>query len=131
MNVSALKLLAIAALLTGCASSGQSGIKPIPPSAVALDDAQIRSTLIGNKLLNVGTSGLPYSLSFNGDGTEVFQMSGNAPEVERWSTKDGVICFVTSKNPHECYRLKKDNDDYWFVKPDTGEVHFHYTLKPQ
>ena len=118
-------------VLSGCASSGGDTVKPVSASAVALDDAQVRSTLVGNKLNNVGTSGLPYSLSFNADGTEIFQMSGKQPETEYWTVKDGVICFTSPKIPKECYRLKKDKDDYWLVHPQTGAVHYHYTLTPQ
>ncbi|WP_282411091.1 hypothetical protein [Pseudomonas sp. PS02303] len=118
-------------VLSGCASSGGNTVKPVSASAVALDDAQVRSTLVGNKLNNVGTSGLPYSLSFNADGTEIFQMSGKQPETEYWTVKDGVICFTSPKIPKECYRLKKDKDDYWLVHPQTGAVHYHYTLTPQ
>lgn len=118
-------------VLSGCTSSGGNTVKPVSASAVALDDAQVRSTLVGNKLNNVGTSGLPYSLSFNADGTEIFQMSGKQPETEYWTVKDGVICFTSPKIPKECYRLKKDKDDYWLVHPQTGAVHYHYTLTPQ
>ncbi|MGV8920038.1 MAG: hypothetical protein ACOH2R_19900 [Pseudomonas sp.] len=131
MNLNTLRFLLIAAFLTGCASSGHSAIKPMPSSATTLDDAQIHSTLVGNKLMNTGPTGLPYSLRFNNDGTEIFQLSGSQPEVEHWTTKDGVICFTSPKITTECYRLKKDNNDYWLVKPDTGEVHYHYTLAPQ
>lgn len=131
MNVKRLSYTLAALVLTGCVTSGGQHIKPIPPSAVALDDAQVRSTLIGNKLNNIGTTGLPYSLSFNADGSEIFQMSGNAPEKEYWTVKDGVICFKSVKNPNECYRMKKDQDDYWLVNPDTGAVHYSYTLSPQ
>ncbi|WP_408596907.1 hypothetical protein [Pseudomonas sp. PLMAX] len=121
----------LALVLSGCASSGGHTIKPVSPSAVALDDDQVRSTLIGNKLHNVGPTGLPYSLSFNADGTEIFKMSGNPPETEHWTVKDGVICFTSPKIPKECYRLKKDKDDYWLVDPQTGAVHYHYTLTAQ
>jgi hypothetical protein len=131
MNLKRLSYTLAALVLTGCATSGGHTVKPIPPSAVALDDAQIRSTLIGNKLNNIGTSGNPYSLSFNADGTEIFQMSGKSPQTEHWTVKDGVICFIMPKDPTECYRLKKDKDDYWLVKPDTGEVHYSYTLSAQ
>ena len=121
----------LALVLSGCASSGSHTIKPVSPTAVALDDEQVRSTLIGNKLNNVGPSGLPYSLSFNADGTEIFKLSGNPPETEYWAVKDGVICFTSPKIPKEYYRLKKDKDDYWLVDPQTGEVHYHYTLTAQ
>ncbi|MBV6821627.1 hypothetical protein [Pseudomonas sp. PD9R] len=131
MNLKSLSYLLMALVVSGCSSSGGNTIKPVTASAVALDDAQVRSTLVGNKLNNTGTSGLPYSLSFNADGTEIFKMSGNPPETEQWSVKDGVICFTSAKTPKECYRLKKDNQDYWLVHPDTGAVHYHYTLSPQ
>lgn len=123
--------LPLIALICGCTSSGGTVIKPVASTATALNDEQIRSTLIGHKLHNIGTTGRPYSLSFNADGTEIFQMSGNPPETEHWVVKDGVICFSSVKIPHECYRLKKDQDDYWLVNPDTGAVHYHYTLSPQ
>lgn len=131
MSLKIVEYAVIALILAGCASSGGSSVKPITQSAVALDDAEIRSALIGNKLKNIGTSGKPYSLSFNADGTEIFKMSGNEPQTERWTVKDGVICFIAPKQPTECYRLKKDNGDYWLVNPDSGAVHFHYTLEPQ
>jgi hypothetical protein len=118
-------------IITGCASSGRQVIKPVTPAALALNDDQIRSTLIGKKLNNIGTTGRPYSLSFFADGTEIFLMSGNPPETEHWTVKDGVICFSSVKIPHECYRLKKDQEDYWLVNPDTGVVHYHYTLTSQ
>ncbi|QVW25714.1 hypothetical protein KJF94_09280 [Pseudomonas hormoni] len=131
MNRKTLYCIVIAIALGGCASTPQHVIKPVTPAAVALDDAQIRSTLIGHKLNNIGKTGLPYSLSFNADGTEIFALQGNPPETEHWTTKDGVICFTGAKIRKECYRLKKDNDDYWLVYPDTGKVHYHYTLTPQ
>lgn len=131
MNLKGWRYILMVFFLSGCASSGSYVIKPVTPSAVALDDNQVRSTLIGNKLNNIGTSGRPYTLSFNADGTEIFEMSGNPPETERWTVKDRVICFTSAKNPKECYRLKKDKDDYWLVHPDTGAVHYHYTLTPQ
>lgn len=131
MNIKRWSCIGLALALYGCAPSGGHTVKPVSASAVALDDEQVRSTLIGNKLKNIGPSGLPYSLSFNADGTEIFKMSGNDPETEHWSVKDGVICFTSVKIPHECYRLKKDKDDYWLVDPQTGAVHYHYTLAPQ
>jgi hypothetical protein len=131
MSIKYWNCIFLALVLSGCTSTGGSAVKPVSTSAVALDDAQVRSTLVGNKLNNIGTSGLPYSLSFNADGTEIFTMSGNQPEKEYWTVKDGVICFTSAKNPKECYRLKKDKDDYWLVHPDTGAVHYHYTLTPQ
>jgi hypothetical protein len=123
--------LFLALVLSGCASSGAPAIKPVSAAAVALDDDQVRRTLIGNKLENVGKTGLPYSLSFNGDGTEIFRLSGNQPETEYWSVNNGVICFTSPKTAKECYRLKKDKDDYWLVHPETGAVHYHYTLSAQ
>jgi hypothetical protein len=131
MSIERWSCIFLSLVLSGCASSGGNTVKPVSASAVALDDAQVRSTLVGNKLNNVGTSGLPYSLSFNADGTEIFQMSGKQPETEYWTVKDGVICFTSPKIPKECYRLKKDKDDYWLVHPQTGAVHYHYTLTPQ
>lgn len=131
MNIKSWSCILLALVLSGCASTGESTVKPVTASAVALDDAQVRSTLVGNKLNNIGTSGLPYSLAFNADGTEIFTMSGHPPEKEYWTVKDGVICFTSAKNPKECYRLKKDKDDYWLVHPQTGAVHYHYTLTPQ
>ncbi|MHC8343751.1 hypothetical protein [Pseudomonas sp. RT6P73] len=131
MNIERWSYILLALVLSGCASSGGNTVKPVSASAVALDDQQVRSTLVGNKLNNVGTSGLPYSLSFNADGTEIFQMSGKQPETEYWTVKDGVICFTSPTIPKECYRLKKDKDDYWLVHPETGAVHYHYTLTPQ
>ncbi|VVP79472.1 hypothetical protein PS918_02149 [Pseudomonas fluorescens] len=131
MNIRYCSCFLLALILSGCASNAGNTVKPVTASAVALDDDQVRSTLIGNKLNNIGTSGLPYSLSFNADGTDIFKMSGNPPETERWTVKDGVICFTSAKISKECYRLKKDKDDYWLVHPDTGAVHYHYTLTPQ
>ncbi|MDB6143849.1 MAG: hypothetical protein JWP80_2893 [Pseudomonas sp.] len=131
MNVECWSYLFLTLVLSGCASSGSSAAKPISASAVALDDDQVRSALVGNKLNNIGTTGLPYSLNFNADGTEIFKLSGNPPETEYWTVSGGVICFKSAKNPHECYRLKKDKDDYWLVDPQTGAVHYHYTLTPQ
>lgn len=131
MNIKYFSFFLLALVLSGCASTGEKTVKPVSASAVALDDAKVRSTLIGNKLNNVGPTGLPYSLSFNADGTEIFKLSGNPPETEYWAVNDGVICFTGAKIPKECYRLKKDKDDYWLVHPDTGAVHYHYTLSPQ
>lgn len=131
MNIKICSCLLLSLILSGCASTSEQKIKPVSASAVALDDEQVRKTLIGNKLNNIGRTGLPYSLSFNGDGTEIFRMSGKPPETEYWTVKDGVICFTAAKSPKECYRLKKDQDDYWLVHPDTGAVHYHYTLTPQ
>lgn len=131
MNIKGWSCMFLVLALSGCAPSGGKVVKPVSATAVALDDDQVRSTLVGNKLNNIGTSGLPYSLSFNADGTEIFKMSGNPPETEYWTVKDGVICFTSAKNPKECYRLKKDKDDYWLVDPQTGAVHYHYTLTPQ
>ena len=131
MNNHCWSCLFLALALSGCASSGAPTIKPVSPTAVALDDDQVRRTLIGNKLNNVGKTGLPYSLSFNGDGTEIFKMSGNQPETEYWTVNNGVICFTSPKITKECYRLKKDKDDYWLVHPETGAVHYHYTLTAQ
>lgn len=131
MNVNSWSYLAIAISISGCAPPADHAIKPVTPSATALDDEQVRSTLIGNKLKNIGPTGLPYSLSFNADGTEILMVSGSQPEVEHWTVKDGVICFTSAKIPKECYRLKKDQEDYWLVKQDTGEVHYHYTLEAQ
>jgi hypothetical protein len=131
MNIKGWHCILLALTLSGCASTGGHTVKPVTASAVALDDSQVRSTLVGNKLENVGPTGLPYSLSFNADGTEIFRLSGNQPEKEYWTVKDGVICFTSPKTPKECYRLKKDKDDYWLVHPDTGAVHYHYTLSPQ
>lgn len=131
MNTKSVVYIVLALMLTACASPGEKKVKPIPASAVALDDQQVRSTLIGNKLRNIGETGLPYSLSFNADGTEIFKMSGMPAETEYWSVKDGVICFTSAKIAKECYRLKKDKEDYWLVHPETGAVHYHYTLSPQ
>lgn len=131
MKSKAWALIVITLGLYGCASTGGQVVKPVTPTAKALNDDEIRSTLIGKKLNNIGTTGRPYSLSFNADGTEIFQMSGNPPETEHWVVKDGVICFSSVKIPHECYRLKKDQEDYWLVNPDTGAVHYHYTLTSQ
>ena len=131
MNIERWSCLFLVLVLSGCATSGGNTVKPVSPSAVALDDEQVRSTLVGNKLNNIGTSGKPYSLSFNADGTEIFDMAGNPTETEYWTVKDGVICFTSPKIPKECYRLKKDKDDYWLVHPQTGAVHYHYTLTPQ
>lgn len=131
MNLKGLSYTLAALALAGCASSGDHIIKPINPSAVALTDVQIRRTLIGNKLKDIASNGNPYSMSFNADGTEIFMISGSQPQVERWTVKDGVICFIVPEDPDECYRLKKDKDDYWLVHPDTGEVYYSYTLAPQ
>lgn len=131
MSIKCCSYILLALLLSGCASTGGNTVKPVTASAVALDDDQVRSTLVGNKLNNTGPTGLPYSLSFNADGTEIFRLSGNPPETEYWAVNDGVICFTGAKIPKECYRLKKDKDDYWLVHPDTGAVHYHYTLTPQ
>ncbi|QZP32194.1 hypothetical protein [Pseudomonas sp. DR48] len=131
MNIERWSRLFLVLALSGCATSGGNTVKPVSPSAVALDDEQVRSTLVGNKLNNIGPSGLPYTLSFNADGTEIFTLSGKPPETEYWTVKEGVICFTSPKIPKECYRLKKDKDDYWLVHPQTGAVHYHYTLTPQ
>lgn len=131
MNIERWSCLFLVLALSGCATSGGNTVKPVSPSAVALDDEQVRSTLVGNKLNNIGPSGLPYTLSFNADGTEIFTLSGKPPETEYWTVKEGVICFTSPKIPKECYRLKKDKDDYWLVHPQTGAVHYHYTLTPQ
>lgn len=131
MSRKTLYCIVITIALGGCASAPQQVIKPVTPTAVALDDAQIHSTLIGHKLNNIGKTGLPYTLSFNADGTEIYTLQGFSPETERWTTKDGVICFTSPKIRKECYRLMKDNDDYWLVYPVSGKVHYHYTLTPQ
>jgi hypothetical protein len=131
MKKTAYAYIVVSLITTGCGSSGGQVIKPVTPTAQTLNDEQIRTTLIGKKLNNIGTTGRPYSLSFNADGTEIFQMSGNPPETEHWVVKDGVLCFSSVKIPHECYLLKKDQEDYWLVNPDTGAVHYHYTLTSQ
>lgn len=131
MNLKGLSYTLVTLALAGCASSGDHIVKPISPSAVALDDAQIRSTLIGNKLKDIAANGNPYSMSFNADGTDIYMMSGSEPQLEHWTVKDGVICFVMPEDPTECYRLKKNRDDYWLVNPDTSEVYYSYTLAPQ
>ncbi|WP_416424868.1 hypothetical protein RAM80_03620 [Pseudomonas sp. App30] len=125
-----LPLLALV-LLTACAGPGQPPIKPVSAAATPLTDAQVRQTLIGNKLTNIGTSGRPYSLSFRGDGTEIFQMGGDTPVTEHWTVQDGVITFTSPNQPVERYRLLQDKDDYWLVDPQTGAVHYHYSLAPQ
>ena len=101
---------------------------PIPASAVTLDDAQIRAALIGYKLNNVSK---PSSLSFNADGTEIFKTSGADPLKEFWRVKDGTVCIESPGYATECYRVKSDENVYWFVKPESGEVLYQYTRAPQ
>ncbi|VVO44021.1 hypothetical protein [Pseudomonas fluorescens] len=128
MNLKILSYTVIALVLSGCVSSGGAPTKPVPPSAKALNDAQIRNALIGNKLNNVQK---PTSMSFNADGTEIFQRSGAKPQTLYWTVNDGVLCFAATGLRTECYRVKADNKDYWFVEPDSGKPRYQYTLTPQ
>jgi len=118
----------IVLVLSGCATSGSEPMKPVPPSAVTLDDAQIRAALTGYKLNNVNK---PSSLSFNADGSEIFKRSGAEPLTERWKVKDGILCIESPGYPMECARVKADKDDYWFVSTDSGEVRYQFTRSPQ
>lgn len=118
----------IALVLAGCASSGGSPAKTIPPTAAALDDAQIRSVLVGNKLTHTKK---PASMSFNADGTEFFSGADAYSATEQWTVKDGVLCIAAKGFPTECQRVKADNKDVWFIDASTGEVKSQYTLSPQ
>lgn len=128
MNLKSLSYTSLALVLSGCAASGTNPVKPTPPSAVALNDAQIRSALVGNKLTNIKK---PSSMSFNADGTELFSGADGYSATEDWTVKDGVLCIAAKGFPTECHRVKADNKDYWFTDPDSGEVKSQYTLTPQ
>lgn len=128
MSLKRLSYTLIALALSGCATSGSSLSKTVPPSAITLDDAQIRSALVGNKLTNIKK---PSSLSFNADGTEFFNGADAYSATERWTVKDGVLCIAAKGFPTECHRVKADNKDIWFVDPSSGEVKYQYTLTPQ
>jgi hypothetical protein len=128
MNIKSLCFSFIALALSGCSTSGSDPAKPVPPSAVTLDDAQIRSALIGYKLNNVSK---PSSLSFNADGSEIFKTSGAEPVKEQWKVKDGILCIESPGYPTECVRVKADKSDFWFVNADNGEVLYQYTRSPQ
>lgn len=128
MNLKSLSYTLIALVLAGCASSGGSPAKPVPPSAVTLNDAQIRSALVGNTLTNINK---PSSLSFNADGTENFSGAGGYSATERWEVKDGVLCISAQGFATECQRVKADNKDVWFIDPRSGEVKSQYTRTAQ
>ena len=118
----------VALVLAGCASSGAGSAKPVPSTAVALDDAQIRSVLVGHKLTHTKK---PASMSFNADGTEFFSGADAYSATEQWTVKDGVLCIAAKGFPTECQRVKVDNKDVWFIDPSTGEVKSQYTVSPQ
>ena len=128
MNLKTLSHTLIVLALAGCASSGGTSVKPVPPSAASLDDAQIRSTLVGNKLTNIKK---PASMSFNADGTEFFSGADGYSATEHWTVKDGVLCIAAKGYATECQRVKADNRDVWFVDPGSGEVKSQYILTPQ
>jgi hypothetical protein len=128
MNLKSLSYTLIALVLAGCASSGGSAAKPVPPSAATLNDAQIRNALVGNKLTNVNK---PSSLSFNADGTENFSGADGYSATERWEVKDGVLCISATGFATECHRVKAENKDFWFIDPRSGEVKYQYKLTAQ
>lgn len=128
MNIKCLNFTLIVLALAGCATSGSDPIKPVPSSAVTLDDAQIRAALVGYKLSNVSK---PSSLSFNADGSEIFKTSGAEPVKEQWKVNNGILCIESPGYPTECARVKADKNDYWFVSTDSGEVRYQYTRSPQ
>ena len=116
--------------LAGCATGVAYQPPPVPASAVTLDDAQIRSELMGKKLYGTTREGSrPYSISFSSDGTDVFEMAPNPPEKERWTLKDGVVCVIPKGYPTECSQVKVADNEYWFVDPANGRINAH--LKPR
>jgi len=116
--------------LAGCAGSAGYQPPPVPASAVTLDDQQILSTLMDKKLYGTTREGSrPYSITFSADGTDVFQMSPNLPEKERWTLTNGVVCVMPKDYPKECSQVKTANDEYWFVDPASNKVNSHLRVK--
>ena len=117
--------------LAGCTTSGAYRPPPVPASALTLNDEQIRGTLMGKKLYGTTLEGShPYSISFSPDGIDVFEMTPNPPEKERWTLNEGVVCVIPKDYPTECSQVKLANNEYWFVDPKSGKVNAHLKLKP-
>jgi hypothetical protein len=117
--------------LAGCATSSRYEPPPVPASAMTLDDGQIHSTLVGKQFYGTTRQGShPYSIRFLADGIDVFEMAPDAPEKERWTLKDGVVCVIPNKYPTECSQVKVANNEYWFVDPKSGRVNAHLKLAP-
>jgi hypothetical protein len=130
MNSSAFGPPILLACLAGCSSSASYQPPPVPASAVTLDDQQIRGTLMDKKLYGTTREGSrPFSITFSADGTDVFQMSPNPPEKERWTLTDGIVCVMPKDYPKECSQVKTANNEYWFVDPATKKVNAHLRLK--
>ena len=118
--------------LAGCVSNSNTyEPPPVPASAVTLDDGQINGTLVGKKFYGTTREGShPYSISFLPNGIDVFEMTPNAPEKERWTLENGVVCVIPNRYPAECSQVKVANNEYWFVDPKNGRVNAQLKLTP-
>jgi len=114
-----------ALIVAGCASD--SGHSSAPPEAVALTGGQIPGALSGKRFKSVTWKGNPFSMTFNADGTEIFQESGSAPQKERWEIKGDQVCVSSPSYPEECSEVKALGQDLWFVMPGTQKTRNHFT----
>lgn len=112
-------------VVVSCAAGAEQA--PVPANAKTLGNDEVRQALVGKRIYSHLKNGVPYSMSFNADGTEVYRESGQPPATEKWTLKDGVVCIYAKDWPVECSNVKAAQGDLWFVNPEDGSIRYHYT----
>lgn len=114
-------------VISGCVSN--SAHSPAPPDATAVSPEQIHGLLSAKTLNSTTQEGKRFSMTFNSDGSEIFQESGSKAQRERWEVIGDQVCIASPSYPRECSQIKIKGGDIWFVVPGTTKTRNHFTVQ--
>jgi hypothetical protein len=114
-------------VISGCVSD--SAHSPAPPDATVASTDQIQEVLSGKRLSSVTHKGNTFSMTFNPDGSEIFEEFGSQAQRERWEVVGDQVCISSPTYPRECSQVKVRGRDIWFVVPGTTRTRNHFTVQ--
>ena len=114
-------LSALAVILAGCSSTGNSNInvvstgskpKPQPQPVRVLSAEEIRSTLIGRSWQYTASAGNGF-VTYNTDGSLSYQDDVKGQGSGTWSAVEGELCQSIGGKPTQCGQFKSTGDAYY------------------